>query len=214
MSLENDLQVIDRGPVEDEIAAPPAGNPLGLGLMTFLPAGLTLGLWFVGYLDTTDLPGGMIPICALSAGVFMLIAAVWAASLRANTVAAVLALFSAFWLTFAVLLAGITGGWWGISAAGVANVQRTYLLSFLIVFAFLTAITLRLPIVFTTAFLFVTATFVLAFIGVSSGNTGGMFPIAGVTTFIFVALFAYILADGIRQDLGARPLPMGNPIIR
>ena len=40
-------------------AAAPAGNPQGnpapLGLATFLPGALTLGLWLVGYLPAADL---------------------------------------------------------------------------------------------------------------------------------------------------------------
>jgi hypothetical protein len=69
----------------------------------FLPAGITLGLWFVGYLPTTTLGGGMIPL-SLSAGLFLVIAVVWAARFGASPVAAIFAI----WLSFAVLLIGLT----------------------------------------------------------------------------------------------------------
>ena len=92
---------------ETEVAAAtpvvPAGNPVLLGLMTFLPSGITLGLWFVGYLDTAKFGGGMIPIVSLSAGLFLLISAVWAGRLAQNTVAAIFGVFSA-WLSFGFLL--------------------------------------------------------------------------------------------------------------
>ena len=181
--------------------------------MTFLPSGITLGLWFVGYLDTATLPGGMIPIVALSAGLFQLLAAVWAGRLAANTVAAIFGVFAAFWLSFAVLLMGATSGWWGYTADNVAAVQSTYLLSFLIVFVLLTLATLRLPLAFTVGFVFVVLTFALAFFGVSTG-AANLFPIAGLTTFAFCAVFAYILVDGIGQDLGGNALPLGAPIVR
>jgi succinate-acetate transporter protein len=193
--------------------AAPAGNPALLGLITFLPSGLTLGLWFVGYLDTATLGGGMIPILALSAGVFMLIATVWAARLAASTVAAIFGVFAAFWLSFAALLAGLTSGWWGITPAGVKSVQSTYLLSFLIVFVLLTLATLRLPLAFTVGFALVDLTFLFAFLAVEGGHTG-WFTWAGVTTFGFCAVFAYVLFDGFAQDLGAPAMPMGNAVVR
>ena len=53
MSVESDAQT--RAPVADAAAAPPAGNPAPLGLATFLPGALSLGLWLVGYLPAGDL---------------------------------------------------------------------------------------------------------------------------------------------------------------
>jgi succinate-acetate transporter protein len=213
MSVESDVQAGAHAAAEPAAAAP-APNPALLGLITFLPSGVTLGLWFLGYLDTATLPGGMIPIVSLSAGLFLLIASVWAAWVAANAVAAIFGVFSAFWLSFGLLLAGLTSGWWGVTdAAAVASVQRTYLLSFTLVFILLTLATLRLPLAFTAGFVFVDITFVLAFLGVSTGSTG-LFPIAGITTLVFCAVFAYILFDGFTQDLGGRPMPMGNALVK
>jgi hypothetical protein len=212
MSVESDVQA-GAHPAQEMAARAPASNPVLLGLMALLPSAITLGLWFVGYLDTASLPGGMIPALTLSAGLFQLVSAIWAGRIGANTVAAVLGLFSAFWLSFGLLVIGLTSGWWGITAAGTQSVQATYLLSFMIAFVIMTVATLRLPMVFTAAFVFVCLTFVLAFIGVTTGNAT-MFTIAGITTFIFAALFAYILVDGIGQDLGGRPMPMGSPMVK
>lgn len=215
MSTEADIE--SQAPAQ---AAPaPAPNPLLLGLMVFIPAGITLGLWLVGYLDTVALGGGMIPVVSLCAGVFMLVATAWAARAAANTVAAVFGVFSGFWLSFGFLLIGLTSGWWGIAVEGdtaktmanVASVQGTYLLSFTIIFIIVTLATLRLPLVFTVGFVVVDVTFILVFIAVT-GGAAGLFPIAGITTFIFTAIFAYILIDGIGQDLGGRAMPLGNPI--
>ena len=214
MSVESDVQSGAQAAAEPAAAAAPAGNPALLGLITFLPSGITLGLWFVGYLDTATLGGGMIPIVSFSAGLFLLVASVWAGRLAQNAVAAIFGVFSAFWLSFGFLLIGLTSGWWGITtAAQVASVQSSYLLSFLIVFVLLTLATLRLPMAFTAGFVFVDITFALAFIGVSTGNAG-LFPLAGITTFIFCAIFAYILYDGFGQDLGGRAMPMGNALVK
>jgi succinate-acetate transporter protein len=199
-------------PVAEPVAAP-VGNPALLGLITFLPSGITLGLWFVGYLDTATLPGGMIPALALSAGLFMLIATVWAGRVGASTVAAIFGVFAAFWLSFAALVAGLTSGWWGITPAGVKSVQSTYLLSFLLVFVLLTLATLRLPLAFTAGFVLVDLTFLLAFLAVAN-TQASLFNWAGVTTFAFCAVFAYVLFDGFGQDLGGRAMPLGNAVLR
>lgn len=195
-------------------AAPPVGNPALLGLLTFLPSGVTLGLWFVGYLDTATLGGGMIPIVGLSAGLFLLVASIWAGRLAQNAVAAIFGVFSAFWLSFAFLLIGLTSGWWGIKEpAQVQSVQSTYLLSFLLVFVFLTLATLRLPLTFTAGFVFVDVTFVIAYLAVHGGHAS-LFKVAGYTDFAFCLIFAYILFDGFTQELGGKAMPLGNPLLK
>jgi succinate-acetate transporter protein len=155
----------------------------------------------------------MIPTLALSAGLFMLIATVWAGRTGASTVAAIFGVFAAFWLSFAALVAGLTSGWWGITPAGVKSVQSTYLLSFLLVFVLLTVATLRLPLAFTVGFVLVDLTFLLAFLAVAN-TRAGLFDWAGVTTFGFCAVFAYVLYDGFGQDLGAPAMPLGNAVLR
>jgi uncharacterized protein len=221
MTVETDLPTPSHradgaaAPVVPAPAAPalPAGNPALLALITFLPSALTLGLWFIGYLDTARLPGGMIAILALSAGLFMLVATVWAGRIGASTVAAIFGVFSAFWLSFALLITALTSTWWAIAAGGVQRVQATYLLSFLCVFTLLTLATLRLPLAFTVGFVLVDLTFLLAFIAVVNANRD-YFTWAGVTTFAFCAVFAYVLFDGFGQDLGGKAMPLGKPLIR
>jgi succinate-acetate transporter protein len=224
MTAETDVPTVSHraaGAAAPVAAAPPAppapalpaGNPALLALITFLPSALTLGLWFIGYLDTARLPGGMIATLALSAGLFMLVATVWAGRIGASTVAAIFGVFSAFWLSFALLITALTSTWWAIAAGGVQRVQATYLLSFLCVFTLLTLATLRLPLAFTVGFVLVDLTFLLAFIAVVNGNRD-WFTWAGVTTFAFCAVFAYVLFDGFGQDLGGRAMPLGKPVIR
>lgn len=201
-------------------AAAPAANPALMGLICFLPSGITLGLWFVGYLDTTALPGGMIPIVTFSAGLFLLLSAMVALRVGDSVTAAIFAVFSAFWTSFGVLLMALNNGWIidagtgeALSTEQVGSIQSTYLLSFTLVFVLLTLATLRLPLMFTIGFVFVDITFVLAYIGVTAGNAG-LFPIAGITTFAFCIVFAYILFDAFGQTLGGRAMSMGGPLVK
>jgi succinate-acetate transporter protein len=192
-------------------------NPALLGLPTFLPGGITLGLWLVGYLDTATLPGGMVAASVFASGVFLLVACVWAARVGQSAVAAIFGTFSAFWLSFGFLLMGLVNGWFGVSTdpavavAQVQNVQATYVLSWLIVFLTMTVATLRLPLAYTAGFVFVCATFALVLGFVQSGNP--LFAtLGGTTTFVFCAIYAYIFLGAMGQELGGRALPMGHPI--
>ena len=217
MALSTETAVAADVAAQSPVAPP--GNPALLGLPTFLPSGITLGLWLVGYLDTATNAGGMIPITFFSAGVFLLIAAVWASRLSQNAVAGIFGTFSAFWLSFAFLLLAIVNGWLGLSkdaavaATQIQNIQAAYVLSFLIVFFLLTVATLRLPMAFTLGFVLVTVTFafVLAFV-----LTGAKLwaTLGGITCFGFCAVFAYIFYDAMTQELGGKALTLGAPMQR
>lgn len=214
MSVGSDV----RAPAATEHATSTA-NPALLGLPTFLPGGITLGLWLVGYLDTATLPGGMIAASVFASGLFLLVACVWAARAGQSALAGILGTFSAFWMSFGFLVMGLVNNWFGVSAdpataaAQVQNVQATFVLAWLIVFLTLTVATLRMPLAFTAAFVFVCATFALVLGFVLSGNP--LFAmLGGITTFVFCAIYAYIFLDGMSQELGGRALPMGHPIQR
>ncbi|MDQ4117747.1 MAG: acetate uptake transporter family protein [Actinomycetota bacterium] len=189
-----------------------------MGLITFVPGGMILGLWFVGYLPTSELPGGMIPIVLFCTGLYELVATIVALRAGQNAVAGVFALFSSFWISFGILLLALNNGWivdattaGPITTAQSGQIQAAYLLAYAVTFVLLTLCTLRLPLVFTVAITLVTITFILAYLGVSLGATG-LFPIAGIVTFLFTVLFAYICFDSFSQDLGGKPMALGSPI--
>jgi succinate-acetate transporter protein len=192
-------------------------DPTLLGLPAFLPGGVTLGLWLVGYLDTAALPGGMIAAAVFASGLFLLVACVWAVAVRQSAVAGVLGTFSAFWLSFGFLLLGLVNNWFGVSAepalaaVQVQNVQATFVLTWLVVFLVMTLATLRMPLAFTAGLVFVCATLALVFGFVRSGDP--LFATLGaITTFVVCAIFAYIFLVGMSRELGGRALPLGHPI--
>lgn len=203
MSVESDVQSgVQAAP------APPAGNPALLGLATFLPGALSLGLWLVGYLPAADL-GAIAPAVILSSGLFLMIATLWASRLGASAVAGIFGTFAAFWLSLGFLVAAITNGWLGLTKT--SSPLPTFLLAWLIVFVALTLATLRLPIAFTAGFVFVDITVALVLLNVLTGAST-FAVLGGVTVFVFCAIFAYIWFDGMGQELGGRPMPMGNPL--
>lgn len=207
MSVESDVTSGAHAAAAPAPAAP-AGNPALLGLATFLPGALSLGLWLVGYTPAADL-GAIAPAILFSSGLFLLVACIWASRLAASAVAAIFGTFSAFWLSLGVLVAAITNGWMGLTADSAP--LPTFLLAWLIVFVALTLATLRLPLVFSIGFVFVdiTVALVLAF---ALTGTQLYATLGGVCVFIFCAVFAYIWFDGMGQELGGKAMSMGSPI--
>ncbi|MBW0114481.1 GPR1/FUN34/YaaH family transporter [Pseudonocardia abyssalis] len=207
MSVESDVQ---SGAHAAAAPAPvaPAGNPALLGLATFLPGALSLGLWLVGYLPAGDV-GGIIPALVFSNGLFLMIASIWAARIGGSAVAGIFGTFSAFWISLGILLAAVTNGWFALTATSTP--LPTFLLSWLIVFVALTLATLRLPLAFSAGFVFVCVAVALvlanALTGAAIFNT-----LAGVSVFIFCAIFAYVWIDGMGQELGGPAMSLGSPI--
>lgn len=209
MSVESDVQSGAPAAAAPAPAAP-VGNPALLGLATFLPGALSLGLWLVGYLPAADL-GGIAPAVLFSSGLFLLVSAIWATRVGNSLVAAIFGTFSAFWLSLGIMVAAITNGWLGLTAT--SNPLPTFLTSWLIVFVALTLATLRLPLAFTAGFIAVDITVALVLIFVLTA-TQLYSTLAGVGVFVFCAIFAYIWFDGMGQELGAKPMAMGNAMVK
>jgi Predicted membrane protein len=207
MSVESDVQAgVQKAPAPPA----PAGNPTLLGLATFLPGALCLGLWLVGYLPAADL-GGIAPAVLASSGLFLLISSVWAARIGSSLVSGILGTFSAFWLSLGLMVAAITNGWLGLTAT--SNPLPTFLLAWLVVFVVFTVATLRLPLAFTVGFLFVDIAVALVLTYVLT-TTQLYATLAGVGVFIFSAIYAYIWFDGVTQELGGKAMAMGNAMVK
>lgn len=208
MSVESDVQSGAHASAEPAAPAAPVANPALLGLATFLPGAISLGLWLVGYLPAKDL-GGIAPAVLFSSGLFLLVATVWCSRVGNSLVGAIFGTFSAFWLSLGVLVAAITNGWLGLTAT--SSPLPTFLISWLVVFVALTLATLRLPLAFTAGFLFVdiVVALVLAF---AITGTQLYATLGGIGVFVFCAIFAYIWFDGVGQELGAKPMSLGNPM--
>lgn len=207
MSVESDVTSGAHAAAAPAPAAP-AGNPALLGLGTFLPGALSLGLWLVGYLPAADV-GAIIPALIFSNGLFLMIACIWAYGLGASAVSGIFGVFSAFWISLGVLLAAVTSGWFALTPDSAP--LPTYLLSWLIVFVLLTLGTLRLPLAFSAGFIFVDIAVGLVLANVLTG-TAIFNTLAGVSVFIFCAIFAYVWVDGFGQELGGKAMSMGSPI--
>ncbi len=189
----------------------PVGNPLLVGVPTFLVGSIALGLVLVGYVPAAAV-GASIPIIMTATGLGQVIAALWAVRLAANPVAAVFATFAGFWLSYAALVLGLTHNWFGIAAADVVGVQKLFLLTWLIVIVLLTLASLRLPFAFSLLFLLVDVALLLVLLGTANASAG-LTKAGGVAVFAFVLVGVYLFFDAMSSETGGRALPLGRPII-
>lgn len=193
--------------------APPApvGNPALVGLPAFLVGAFALGLYLTGYLPVGAV-GASIPIILTATGIGLVIAATWAARLAQNAVASVFGIFAGFWLSYAALVLGLVHGWLGVDPGDVARTQEVFLLSWLVVIVLLTLTTLRLPLAFTVLFVLVDVALALLFLATANNSTA-LTHAGGFAVFAFVAVGAYLYAASMRSELGAEPLPLGQPVV-
>ena len=189
----------------------PSGNPTLVGLPAFMVGAIALGLVLTGFVPAGAV-GASIPIIMTATGIGLVIAALWAARLAQNAVAAVFSIFSGFWISYAALVLGLTHNWFGITADAVAGTQEVYLVSWLVVLVLLTLGTMRLPLAFTALFGLVDLAVLLILVGTANASTT-LLKAGGFTVFGFVAVGAYIFLGSLAAETGGKALPLGAPVV-
>jgi uncharacterized protein len=195
------------------VTAPPLlGNPAALGLPCFIAGSVSLGLALVGVVPVSAI-GAALPIILTATSIGLFLATIWAASLGQTAVASVFGIFAGFWLSYAVLVIGLTHNWFGIAPASVQATQELFLVAWLVVMVMLTLATLRLPLAFTAVFGLVDLALLLVFLGVNQGSTG-LLNAGGYVALVFAAVGVYLYFDTVSQATGGPSLPLGNPLLR
>lgn len=192
--------------------APAVGNPALVGVPTFLVGSIALALVLTGYVPAAA-TGASIPIILAATGVGQLVAAIWAADLAQNAVAAIFGIFSGFWFSYAALVLGLTNNWFGITAEDAVGTQKLFLLSWLIVIVLLTIGSLRLPFAFTLLFALIDTALLFVFLGTAHASETQT-HIGGYLVFSFAAVGAYLFLDAMNAATGGSNLPLGRPVIR
>jgi succinate-acetate transporter protein len=196
-----------------EVAPPPAvtGDPSLIGLPSFIVGSIALGLVLVGYVPAAAV-GASLAIIVAATGLGLVIAAVWSAGVGQSAVAGVFGIFAGFWLSYAMLVLGLTHNWFGIAAGDAVRTQGLFLISWLVVIGMLTLATLRLPVAYTALFALIEIALVLVLIGTLQGSAG-VLRIAGVVVFVFAAVGVYLFFNSASQATGGGALPLGPPLV-
>jgi uncharacterized protein len=196
--------------------APPvgalAGDPAALGLPSFIAGSVALGLALVGVVPA-GAGGASLPVilAATSAGLF--VATIWSAAIGQSAVASIFGIFAGFWLSYAVLVLGLTHNWFGISADAARATQELFLSTWLVIVVMLTLATLRLPVAFTALFALIDLALLLVLLGTAQTSTG-LLKTAGYVVLAFAAVGAYLFFGAASQATGGKPVPLGQPVLR
>jgi uncharacterized protein len=213
----NDAARHDARPVvEPDIGPAPvgllAGDPQALGLPAFIVGSVALGLVLIGMVPAGAV-GASLPIILSATAVGLFIATIWAASVGQSAVAAVFGVFGGFWLSYAVLVLGLTHNWFGIAATDVTSTQELFLTAWLVAIVLLTLATLRLPVAYTAVLVLVDLALLLVLLGTAQGSTG-LLKAGGVVALVFAAVGAYIFMGTVATATGGSALPLGKPVLR
>ncbi len=210
-----------KGTADDsaEIPAPPAappapltGDPAMLGLPCFIVGSVALGLVLIGVVPATAV-GASLPIILSSTAIGLFLATIWAAAVGQSAVASIFGIFAGFWLSYAVLVLGLTHGWFGISLLAVVSTEKLFLIAWLVIIVVLTLATLRLPVAFTALFALVDLALLLVLLGTANASTG-LLKAGGYVVLIFAALGVYLFYGVAAAATGGSAVPLGKPLMR
>ncbi|HEY6789891.1 MAG TPA: GPR1/FUN34/YaaH family transporter [Trebonia sp.] len=192
--------------------APLLGDPAALGLPCFIVGSVSLGLALIGVVPASAI-GAALPIILTATSIGLFLATIWSAMLGQTAVASVFGIFAGFWLSYAVLVIGLTHNWFGIAPASVQATQELFLVAWLVVMIMLTLATLRLPLAFTAVFALVDVALLLVFLGVNQASAD-LLKAGGYVALIFAAIGVYLYFNTASQATGGRAYPLGNPLLR
>jgi succinate-acetate transporter protein len=194
------------------MAAPLAGDPALLGLPTFIAGSVALGLALVGVVPAGT-AGAALPIILASTSAGLFLATIWSAALGQSAVASVFGIFGGFWLSYAVLVLGLTHNWFGITPTAATATQELFLTTWLIVVVVLTLATLRLPLAFTVVFVLVDLALLLLLIATANASAG-LVKTGGYVILLFAAVGVYLFFNVASLATGGKALPLGRPVLK
>jgi succinate-acetate transporter protein len=210
-------------PAPQEVPAPPvigpmAGDPAMLGLGVFIAGAVALGLAIVGVVPAGVL-GAPLAIILAATALGLLMATIWAAAVGQSAVAAVFGIFGTFWLSYAVLVLGLSHNWFAITVTAVLATVRLFLLSWLVVAVMLTLATLRLPVAFTALFALVSLALLFLLLAWEETSplgvpSSGLLKTGGVIVLIFAALGVYLFFGAASAGTGGKGLALGKPLMK
>ncbi len=196
---------------KEAAAGPLAGDPGLLGLPSFIVGTVAIVLVFIGVVPAGT-TGAALPIILAATAIGMFIAAIWAAAIGHSTVAGINGTFAGFWLSYAVLVLGLTHNWFGIAPAAIVASEKLFLIAWLVVMVVLTLATLRLPLAFTVLLTLVDAAVLLVLLGTVQASTS-LLKTGGYVALAFAAVGAYIFVGAAAHATGGKELPLGTPVL-
>jgi succinate-acetate transporter protein len=190
------------------VVAPPPGDPLVLGLGSFVAGATAVGFFLTDVLSTGFY---FLPITIGSSFLGLLIATLWAARLGQTFVAAVTGLFMSFWASLGILGFALVHSWFGEIGP---DTLAAYYWTWTIVIGLLTIAALRLPLLFVLLIGGVALT--LAILAIAAGQTDptGLNKTAGYVLWAsdVVGIILFLGAGSV--SLGGKGMSAGPVLVK
>ena len=210
--VEPTQQALIEAEATPEVTGPLAGDPLSLGLPSFIVGSVALGMVLVGFVSPLG-TGASLPIILAATALGLIISTLWAMAVGQSAVALVLGVFAGFWLSYAFLILGLTHGWFGVGLVDLKASQELFLTAWIVIMSMLTLATLRLALAFTAVLGLVDIALILVLVGVIQ-NSANLLKAGGATAFLFAAVGIYIFFGTASRVTGGKAMPLGRPVLK
>ncbi len=181
-----------------------------LALPAVIVGAVAFGLVLIGVVPATAV-GASLPIL-IAASLALFLATIWAARIGENASAGFFGVLASFFMSYAVLVLGLTHNWFGIAPTAVAGTQKIFVISWIVVVALLMLAALRLPVAFLALFTVAEAALVLDLVGIIN-TSANLTKAAGWVIMAFAALAVYLFASTASKAAGGKEFPLGKPLL-
>ena len=185
-----------------------------VSLPSFVVGTLALGMVGIGVVPAGLVGpsyGAAMPI-VLAAAVGMFVATIWAARIGQNAAAGISGIFGGLFLSDALLTLGLTHNWYGIALAEIADTQKIFVVSWIVVVSMLMLATLRLPMAYTLLFALIDASLILNLLGIIQ-TSANLNKSAGWVLMAVAAGIVYLFFGTASHINGGKQVPLGPPIL-
>jgi uncharacterized protein len=197
-------------PPEAPATGPLAAEPSLIALPSFLVGAVAFGMVLIGVVPTTVV-GAAMPI-VLTAGLGMWVAAIWSARIGQSAPAGISAIVGGFFVSYALLVLGLIHNWFGIPLTAIADTQKLFTISWLVIVTMLVLATLRMPSVFTLLFALVDVALLLNLLSIIQ-TSANLSKAAGWVVMAASAVVVYLFFSSASHATGGKELPLGPPIL-
>jgi uncharacterized protein len=194
----------------EDLTPPPHGEPGMLALPAVIVGAVAFGMVLIGVVPATA-AGAALPIL-IAASLALFLATIWASRIGENASAGFFGVLASFFMSYAVLVLGLTHNWFGIAPAAVADTQKIFVISWIVIVALLMLAALRLPVAFLALFTVAEAALVLDLVGIIN-TSANLTKAAGWVIMGFAALAVYLFAGTASKVAGGKELPLGKPLL-
>ena len=181
-----------------------------LALPAVIVGAVAFGMVLIGVVPATAV-GASLPILIV-ASLALYLATIWAARIGENAPAGFFGVLASFFMSYAVLVLGLTHNWFGIAPTAVADTQKIFVISWIVIVALLMMAALRLPVAFLALFTLAEAALVLDLVGIIN-TSANLHKAAGWVIMAFAALAVYHFAGTASKVAGGKEFPLGKPLL-